>query len=67
MNIFEEHNHKMNRRDFLSGSVLGLGATAWVACSATNLLCTLATRNCLILHQKRNGLSIIFKAVRPRN
>ena len=28
MNIFEEYNHKMNRRDFLSGSVLGLGATA---------------------------------------
>ena len=28
MNIFEEYNHKMNRREFLSGSVLGLGATA---------------------------------------
>jgi Protein of unknown function (DUF1501) len=28
MNIFEEFNHKMNRRDFLHGSVLGLGATA---------------------------------------
>ena len=28
MNIFEEYNHKMNRRNFLSGSVLGLGATA---------------------------------------
>ena len=28
MNIFEEFNHKLNRRDFLQGSVLGLGATA---------------------------------------
>ncbi len=28
MNIFEEYNSKMNRRNFLSGSVLGLGATA---------------------------------------
>lgn len=28
MNIFEEYNSKVNRREFLSGSVLGLGATA---------------------------------------
>jgi Protein of unknown function (DUF1501) len=28
MNIFEEYNHKLSRRNFLQGSVLGLGATA---------------------------------------
>jgi hypothetical protein len=28
MNVFEEYNYKLNRRDFLQGSVLGLGATA---------------------------------------
>ncbi len=36
MNIFEEYNHKMNRRNFLSGSVLGLGATAFASMMGDN-------------------------------
>jgi hypothetical protein len=36
MNIFEEYNHKMNRRNFLSGSVLGLGATAFASMMGEN-------------------------------
>jgi hypothetical protein len=36
MNIFEEYNQKMNRRNFLSGSVLGLGATAFASMMGDN-------------------------------